>query len=257
MGVTNGAGLSLRWLRDTFAAGTPVLRRTHRRGRKDPAGSDGMLWAPYLFGERTPHLDPNARAALTGITASHTRAHFVRAVMEGVAFSLRDTLSLFAELKIPVAQHPPRRRRSARPALAADSGRCLRPARRTPRRRGGRRLRRSSAGRRRHRRMARRRDRLRRHRPRRRNHPAPPRRRHGRRLHRFRQVYPALKRSGGPIMSKEIGVPPSSATAWAAASFTPRSSARSPACASPPSCSAKATRPAKAYPGVKIVPLAR
>jgi xylulokinase len=63
-----------------------------------------MLWAPYLFGERTPHLDPEARAAFVGITASHTRAHFVRAVMEGVAFSLRDTLSLFAELGIPVAQ---------------------------------------------------------------------------------------------------------------------------------------------------------
>jgi xylulokinase len=61
-----------------------------------------MLWAPYLFGERTPHLDPNARAAFIGITASHTRAHFVRAVLEGVAYSLRDTLTLFAELGIPV-----------------------------------------------------------------------------------------------------------------------------------------------------------
>jgi xylulokinase len=63
-----------------------------------------MLWAPYLFGERTPHLDPLARAAFVGVTASHTRAHFVRAVMEGVAFSLRDTLSLFAELGIPAAR---------------------------------------------------------------------------------------------------------------------------------------------------------
>ena len=67
-----------------------------------PAGSDGLLWAPYLFGERTPHLDPEARAAFIGFTASHTRAHCVRAMMEGVAFSLRDTLSLFAELGIPV-----------------------------------------------------------------------------------------------------------------------------------------------------------
>ncbi len=61
-----------------------------------------MLWAPYLFGERTPHLDANARAAFVGITASHTRGHFVRAVMEGVAYSLKDTFSLFAELGIPV-----------------------------------------------------------------------------------------------------------------------------------------------------------
>jgi xylulokinase len=63
-----------------------------------------MLWAPYLFGERTPHLDPDARAAFVGITASHTRAHFVRAVLEGVAFSLRDTFCLFAELNIPVTR---------------------------------------------------------------------------------------------------------------------------------------------------------
>jgi xylulokinase len=103
MGVTNGAGLSLRWLRDTFAPGVSYDELTAEAARV-PAASDGMLWAPYLFGERTPHLDPEARAAFVGITASHTRAHFVRAVMEGVAFSLRDTFSLFAELKIPVAQ---------------------------------------------------------------------------------------------------------------------------------------------------------
>jgi xylulokinase len=103
MGVTNGAGLSLRWLRDTFAA-TVSYDELTAEAAKVPAASEGMLWAPYLFGERTPHLDPEARAAFVGITASHTRAHFVRAVMEGVAFSLRDTLSLFAELKIPVAQ---------------------------------------------------------------------------------------------------------------------------------------------------------
>jgi xylulokinase len=101
MGVTNGAGLSLRWLRDTFAAGTEYEALTAEAAGIAP-GSDGMLWAPYLFGERTPHLDPEARAAFTGITASHGRGHFVRAVMEGVAFSLRDTLELFAELKIPV-----------------------------------------------------------------------------------------------------------------------------------------------------------
>jgi len=103
MGVTNGAGLSLRWLRDTFAAGTSYDELT-AEAAKIAAGSDGMLWTPYLFGERTPHLDPEARAAFVGITASHTRAHFVRAVLEGVAFSLRDTLTLFAELGIPVEQ---------------------------------------------------------------------------------------------------------------------------------------------------------
>jgi len=101
MGVTNGAGLSLRYLRDTFAPGTSYDELT-TAAASVPPGSDGLLWAPYLFGERTPHLDPEARAAFTGITASHTRGHFVRAILEGVAFSLRDTLTLFAELGIPV-----------------------------------------------------------------------------------------------------------------------------------------------------------
>ena len=101
MGVTNGAGLSLRWFRDTFAPGAGYDELT-ADAATIPAGSDGLLWAPYLFGERTPHLDPEARAAFIGLTASHTRAHCVRAVMEGVAFSLRDTLTLFAELGIPV-----------------------------------------------------------------------------------------------------------------------------------------------------------
>ena len=101
MGVTNGAGLSLRWFRDTFAPGFEYDELS-ADAHTVPAGSDGLLWAPYLFGERTPHLDPNARAAFVGLTASHTRAHCVRAVMEGVAFSLRDTFTLFGELSIPV-----------------------------------------------------------------------------------------------------------------------------------------------------------
>src|SRR5258706_1639394 len=54
------------------------------------------------MGERTPHLDPNARAALVGLTASHTRAHIIRAILEGVAFSLRDTLTIFRETNVPV-----------------------------------------------------------------------------------------------------------------------------------------------------------
>jgi xylulokinase len=101
MGVTNGAGLSFRYLRDTFFAGRSYEELTALAEQVAP-GSDGLLWAPYLFGERTPHLDPEARAAFVGITASTTAAHFVRAVLEGVAFSLKDTFTLFAELGIPV-----------------------------------------------------------------------------------------------------------------------------------------------------------
>src|SRR5271170_4632395 len=101
MGVTQSAGLSLRWFRDTFASGVSYDALSDAAA-KIPAGSDGLLYAPYLLGERTPHLDSNATAAFVGITASHTTPHFTRAVLEGVAFSLRDTFTLFAELGIPV-----------------------------------------------------------------------------------------------------------------------------------------------------------
>ena len=99
MGVTNGAGLSFRYLKDTFMPGNSYDELTALAAEVPPA-SDGLLWTPYLFGERTPHLDPNARAAFVGITASTTRAHFIRAVLEGVAFSLMDTFTLFKELGI-------------------------------------------------------------------------------------------------------------------------------------------------------------
>src|SRR5438067_12344559 len=108
MGVTPGAGLSLVWFRYTFGAGAddgsnPYERLTAEAARI-PSGADGLLWAPYLMGERTPHLDPHARATLLGLTASHTRAHVVRAILEGVAFSLRDTLEIFNEMNVPVGE---------------------------------------------------------------------------------------------------------------------------------------------------------
>jgi xylulokinase len=101
MGVTNGAGLSFRYFRDTFAPDASYDELSEQAALVPP-GSDGLFWTPYLFGERTPHLNATARAAFVGITASTTRAHFVRAVLEGVAFSLKDTFTLFAELGIPV-----------------------------------------------------------------------------------------------------------------------------------------------------------
>jgi len=106
MGVTQAAGLSLRWFRDQFGAGPNDGRDPYERlteeAAKVPPGSDNLVWTPYLMGERTPHLDANARAAFIGLTASHTRGHLVRAILEGVAFSLRDTLSIFGEMKVPV-----------------------------------------------------------------------------------------------------------------------------------------------------------
>jgi xylulokinase len=118
MGVTQAAGLSLRWFRDRFGLredlAVPLAAARGTDQQKDPydllcaeaadapPGSNGVMWAPYLMGERTPHLDPHVRAALVGLTANHTRAHIVRAILEGVAFSLRDTLTIFAEMNIPV-----------------------------------------------------------------------------------------------------------------------------------------------------------
>ena len=113
MGVTQAAGLSLRWFRDQFGAsadgelakdGRDPYERLTDEAAKAPPGCQGLLWTPYLMGERTPHLDPNARAALIGLTATHTRAHVIRAILEGVAFSLRDTFTLFAEMKVAVGR---------------------------------------------------------------------------------------------------------------------------------------------------------
>src|SRR5215469_8111954 len=101
MGVTQSAGLSLSWLKETFFAGNGYDSLTEGAA-KVPAGSGSLEWAPYLLGERTPHLDPEVRAAFAGISTIHTGAHFVRAVLEGVAYSLQDTFTLFAELGIPV-----------------------------------------------------------------------------------------------------------------------------------------------------------
>ena len=107
MGVTQAAGLSLRWFREQFGAsegpGDPYDRLAAEAATVPP-GCDGLLWTPYLMGERTPHLDPNARAALVGLTASHGRGHIVRAILEGVAFSLKDTFTIFDQMSVPVAR---------------------------------------------------------------------------------------------------------------------------------------------------------
>jgi xylulokinase len=108
MGVTLAAGQSLRWFRDQFGAGPDDGRDPYERLTEEaaatPPGAEGALWAPYLMGERTPHLDPDARAALVGLTASHTRGHIVRAILEGVAFSLEDSFRIFADLGVPVTR---------------------------------------------------------------------------------------------------------------------------------------------------------
>ncbi|HKP70989.1 MAG TPA: xylulokinase [Pyrinomonadaceae bacterium] len=100
-GVTLAAGQSLKWFREQLGNGASYDELTNEAANI-PSGSDGAVWLPYLMGERTPHLDPNARAAFVGLTASHTRAHLTRAVMEGVAFSLREAIDIFRELGAPI-----------------------------------------------------------------------------------------------------------------------------------------------------------
>ena len=102
MGVTQGAGLSLNWLRQTFFPGQSYDALSEGAA-KIAAGSDGLMWGPYQLGERTPHLDPEVRAAFACIGVNTTASHFVRAVLEGVAYSLQDTFTLFSELGIPVS----------------------------------------------------------------------------------------------------------------------------------------------------------
>lgn len=113
MAVTLSAGNSFRWLRDSYQAVSSELgggtaridygMLTAQASKVDP-GSDGLVFLPYLTGERTPHLDPLASGAFVGLTSRHTMAHLIRAVMEGVVFSLRDGLEIMRGLEVPIQQ---------------------------------------------------------------------------------------------------------------------------------------------------------
>ncbi len=99
MGVMLNAAGALRWLRDVVAPGTSYEELTAEAERCD-AGAEGALFLPYLQGERTPHSDPDARAVFSGLSLRHDRGSLVRAVLEGVAFGLRDSLELLRELGV-------------------------------------------------------------------------------------------------------------------------------------------------------------
>lgn len=96
MGVVLSAAGSLQWYRDTFAPNTSFDDLV-REAETIPAGSEGLLYLPYLTGERTPHADPHARGAWVGLTVRHGRAHLTRSVLEGVAFALKDSFTLISE----------------------------------------------------------------------------------------------------------------------------------------------------------------
>ena len=99
MGVTLSAGGSLSWWREALGGDFDELVGA---ASDVPPGSEGLVFLPYLSGERTPHLDPKARGAFFGLTARHGVAHMTRAVMEGVIFSLRDSLEIMRDLDVPI-----------------------------------------------------------------------------------------------------------------------------------------------------------
>ena len=106
MGVTQGAGLSLKWFRDNFcnneievAKGMgidPYVLMT-KEAEKVPAGSRGVIYLPYLMGERTPHLNPKAKGVFFGLSAAHTKNEMLRAVIEGVSYSLLDCMEIIKD----------------------------------------------------------------------------------------------------------------------------------------------------------------
>ena len=97
MGASLCAGMALRWFRENVADGISFEELSDAASSVSP-GSEGLIFLPYLVGERTPHMDPNARGMFFGLTLQHTRAHMVRAIMEGVTFALRDSMEIFRGL---------------------------------------------------------------------------------------------------------------------------------------------------------------
>ncbi|MBQ7293072.1 MAG: xylulokinase [Clostridia bacterium] len=109
MGVTQAAGLSLKWIKDNLCV--DISENAKKRGESSyvvidkiaadiPIGSNGVMYLPYLMGERTPHLDPYARGAFIGLGGANTRNDMLRATMEGVSFSLKACLEIFAQIGV-------------------------------------------------------------------------------------------------------------------------------------------------------------
>ncbi|GAB5406942.1 MAG: xylulokinase [Aureliella sp.] len=110
MGVTLSAAGSLQWFVENVCTelatrrGADPYQTINSEAASVPAGAEGLLFAPYLAGERTPHADPNARGCFVGLTSKHSRGHLARAVMEGVAMSLRESLEIMKSLDVPVRE---------------------------------------------------------------------------------------------------------------------------------------------------------
>jgi xylulokinase len=99
LGATLNAGLSLKWLANNILR-TQDYSQLDDKAKQIAAGSEGLIFLPYLTGERTPHMDPLSKGMFYGLSLNHTDSHMVRAVLEGVAYSLRDCLEIFNSLQV-------------------------------------------------------------------------------------------------------------------------------------------------------------
>jgi xylulokinase len=113
MGVMLSAGGAFRWFRDALGGpekmvaaltGEDPYEFLTREAASAPPGAEGLLFLPYLTGERCPYPDPHARGAFVGLTLRHGKGHLVRAVLEGVSFGLRDSLEMIRGLGVPIQQ---------------------------------------------------------------------------------------------------------------------------------------------------------
>lgn len=113
MGCVLSAGGSLQWYRNQFGEMESALARGMQTeayelmtaaAKQAPAGSEGLMFLPYLTGERTPHCDPSARGAFVGLSLRHGRAHMIRSVMEGATYAMRDCLEIIRGLNVPVSE---------------------------------------------------------------------------------------------------------------------------------------------------------
>lgn len=105
MGVMLSAASCLKWwVEEVNKGGAATFDELLKEAEEVPAGSEGLIFLPYLMGERTPYSDPNAKGCFIGLSVTHNRAHMTRAILEGVAFGLKDSLELIKELNIPVKE---------------------------------------------------------------------------------------------------------------------------------------------------------
>ena len=101
-GAILSAGLSLKWLRENILHAPDSYRIFDKEVEKIRAGSEGIIFLPYLLGERSPYMNPQAKGVFFGLSLKHRRAHLIKAVMEGVVFALRDCLDVFEELGVKI-----------------------------------------------------------------------------------------------------------------------------------------------------------